>query len=140
MPFAPGRSGNPGGRPRGARNKATIAREALDGEGGEVVAGKLRELAGRGHVFAAHALFDRASRARRKRAVRARTEPASDNGAAAALVLEALAAGSLTSTSAANLLGLGARPLQSVAEYNGERTETRCAAGGKNNGERADRL
>jgi len=32
-PFAPGQSGNPNGRPKGARNKATIAAEALlDGE------------------------------------------------------------------------------------------------------------
>jgi uncharacterized protein DUF5681 len=141
MPFAPGQSGNPGGRPPGARNKATIAREALLGEGGEVVARKLRELAERGHVFAVHALLDRAVLARRMRRGQVpRTETAAGTGAAAALVLVGLAKGSLTSTTAAQLLGLGAGPLQTAAGNNRERTEPACAAVGKNGGESADPL
>jgi Family of unknown function (DUF5681) len=34
-PFQPGRSGNPGGRPKGARNKATILAEQLAKRKGE---------------------------------------------------------------------------------------------------------
>ena len=43
--FQVGQSGNPEGRPRGSRNRATIAvQELLDGEG-EVIARKAIELA-----------------------------------------------------------------------------------------------
>jgi hypothetical protein len=48
--FAPGHSGNPAGRPKGARNRATLAAEALLAENVEGLMGKLIEdgLAGDG--------------------------------------------------------------------------------------------
>jgi len=45
VPFKPGRSGNPNGRPAGSRNKATLAIESLlEGEA-EALARKVVELA-----------------------------------------------------------------------------------------------
>src|SRR5947209_14911431 len=48
MPFQPGQSGNPAGRPRGARNKATVLFEELLEENGEAVIRNLIERAKRG--------------------------------------------------------------------------------------------
>jgi len=51
-PFAPGTSGNPAGRPKGARNRATVAAEALlEGEA-EALTRKAVELALAGDVTA----------------------------------------------------------------------------------------
>jgi hypothetical protein len=51
--FAPGHSGNPAGRPKGARNRATLAAEALLAENVEGLLGKLIEggLAGDGQAL-----------------------------------------------------------------------------------------
>jgi Family of unknown function (DUF5681) len=51
-PFEPGQSGNPAGRPKGSRNKATLAVEALlDGEAEEITR-KAIELAKKGDLAA----------------------------------------------------------------------------------------
>ena len=52
MPFKPGQSGNPAGRPVGARNKRTIVAEKLCGRNGEYVAQLLMDLAEQGHPTA----------------------------------------------------------------------------------------
>jgi hypothetical protein len=58
-PFAPGKSGNPNDRPKGARNKATIAAESLlDGEV-ETLTRKLIERAKEGDVGALRFCLDR---------------------------------------------------------------------------------
>jgi hypothetical protein len=44
-PFEPGQSGNPSGRPKGARNKATVVIEALLEDEAEALIRKVIELA-----------------------------------------------------------------------------------------------
>ena len=51
-PFAPGQSGNPNGRPKGARNKATIAAEALLDGDAEAITRKIVEKALDGDMIA----------------------------------------------------------------------------------------
>jgi hypothetical protein len=129
MTFTPGVSGNPSGRPKGTRNRLTLARAALFGVEREEVARKLAELAGRGHAFALEALFDPVSLARFKRAARRHSPPPAGSGATAALTLEALASGKINATAATALLEAagrlpaknnGPRPvrLQTLAETN----------------------
>lgn len=51
MTFQPGQSGNPAGKPKGSRNKATLAAETLlDGEA-ETITRKVIELAKPGDIF-----------------------------------------------------------------------------------------
>src|SRR5580704_11696466 len=62
-PFAKGQSGNPAGRRRGCRNKATRAAEAyLDGEA-ETLARKAVELALAGNALALRLCLERTDRA-----------------------------------------------------------------------------
>ena len=64
--FRPGESGNPGGRPKGSRNKATLAMEALlDGEGEEITR-KAIELAKDGDMGAIRVCMDRIAPPRRQ--------------------------------------------------------------------------
>ena len=68
-PFPEGTSGNPAGRPRGARNRTTLAAEQLlDGEA-EVLTRKLLELAKDGNVTALRLCVDRIIPARRDRLI-----------------------------------------------------------------------
>ena len=58
-PWKPGQSGNPTGRPKGARNKATLAAEALlDGEA-EQITRKAIEKAKAGDMVAIRLCLDR---------------------------------------------------------------------------------
>jgi hypothetical protein len=68
-PFKPGQSGNPDGRPKGARNRSTIAAEALlDGEA-EALTRKAIELALAGEPTALRLCMERLLPARRDRPV-----------------------------------------------------------------------
>lgn len=58
MRFKPGQSGNPAGRPRGSRNKRTIAAEKLFGENREYFARLAIELAKRGDPRALRLCMD----------------------------------------------------------------------------------
>jgi hypothetical protein len=104
MPFSKGQSGNPGGRPLGARHKATLAAEALlDGEA-EGLTRKCIEAALHGDGAAMRICMDRILPPRKERPVSFRLPPlksAEDAAAAMAAITDALAVGELTLSEAA---------------------------------------
>jgi hypothetical protein len=104
--FAPGASGNPGGRPKGSRNKATLALEALlDGQA-EALTQKAVELALSGDITALRLCLDRILPARRDRPVSFEMVPintAGDAKVASAALLKAVAAGILTPSEASEI-------------------------------------
>jgi hypothetical protein len=107
MTFLPGQSGNPAGRPRGSRNKKTIALEVLlDGES-EAVMQKMITLAKMGDDVAMRLCVERMMAPRRERPVPLqlpRVESDADARRASADVLEALAEGEITPKEAEHLL------------------------------------
>ena len=69
MAFKPGRSGNPSGKPRGTRNKTTLAIEVLlDGEA-QAITRKAIEMAKAGDGTAMRLVMERLIAPRRDRAV-----------------------------------------------------------------------
>lgn len=105
-PFKPGQSGNPSGRPKGARNTVTLMLEALlDGEA-EGIARKAIELAKAGDSRALKACFDRLLPAHRGRPVTFRfpnLKTVADLPKASAALLSAVADGELTPSEACEL-------------------------------------
>ena len=99
QPFEKGRSGNPAGRRRGSRNRATLAAAVpLEGES-EALTRKAVELALAGDPVALRLCIERILPVCRERAVRLALpaiEGASDVSAAANAVTSALARGALT--------------------------------------------
>ena len=108
-PFAPGTSGNPNGRPRGARNKATLAAEALlEGEA-EALTRKLVDKAKEGDISALRFCLDRICPPRRDRVVTIEMPEIGsleDAGKAASTIFAACAAGEISTGEAADLLAL----------------------------------
>jgi hypothetical protein len=108
-PFEPGHSGNPNGRPKGSRNKATVlAEELLDGEA-EALLRKVIEKALAGDSAALRLCLDRVAPLRRGRLVTfelPKIESAKDACAAASAVLAACANGELSTAEAAEFMGL----------------------------------
>ena len=106
MPFQPGQSGNPDGRPRGARNRRTIAFENLMEGEADSIARKAIEMAKEGYMAAIRLVIDRLAPACRDRPVAFElpplTKPA-DAVAAAAAIAAAVAAGDLTPSEAAKM-------------------------------------
>ena len=104
--FKPGQSGNPSGRPKGARNRATLALEAiLEGEA-EAITRKVIELALDGDTVALRLCLDRIAPARRDRHIAFALPPvatASDAVTASAALVAAVADGELTPSEAAEL-------------------------------------
>ncbi len=113
--FKPGQSGNPAGRPVGARNKATVAVEALlDGEA-ETLTRQALGLAAAGDPAMVRFCLDRIAPARKDRPVPftlPKLRTVADAIEASSMLVEAAAAGELTPTEAA---GLG----QLVAGFHG---------------------
>jgi hypothetical protein len=97
--FAAGQSGNPAGKPKGARHKTTLAIQALlDGEG-EALTRKAVELALAGDITALRLCLDRIAPARKDNPVTVELPPIStseDAAKAMAAILGAVAEGSIT--------------------------------------------
>ena len=97
--FRPGVSGNPAGKPRGARHEALKALDAIGQANAEAIMQKAIEMALDGDVTAQRILLDRIWPAARGRTVRFTLPPirtAADAAEAAGAVLRAVSDGELT--------------------------------------------
>ena len=104
--FKPGQSGNPAGKPKGTRNAATLAMEALlDGQG-EALTHRAIELALEGDITALRLCLDRVLPARKDRPVTFALPPIKtpqDAAATISAVLAAVASGELTPSDASEI-------------------------------------
>jgi hypothetical protein len=108
-PFKAGRSGNPEGRPRGSRNKATMAVEALLDGDAEGIARKAVEKALEGDMAALRLCLERLLPPRRDRPVTfelPKIETVNDLTIASSAILKACAAGTLSPDEAAEVMSL----------------------------------
>jgi hypothetical protein len=104
--FQKGQSGNPRGRPAGSRNNATLACEALLEGQAEALTQKAVEMALGGDTVALKLCLERICPVRKDRAVRFPLPPitsARDAADIAAAVAQAVAAGQLTPSEAAEI-------------------------------------
>ena len=108
-PFSRSRSGNPAGRPAGARNRTTLAAEQLlDGEA-QALTQKVIELAQKGDITAIRLCFDRILPRRRERLLSfdmPALASAMDARKAIAAIIEAVAAAEITPGEARELTKL----------------------------------
>ena len=104
--FKPGQSGNPSGRPKGSRNKATLTMETLlDGEA-DAITRKAIEKALGGDPAALRLCMERIAPARRDRPIQfdfPKIETTSDAAKASAALVAAVARGDLTPSEASEL-------------------------------------
>lgn len=107
--FKPGQSGNPKGKPKGARHKATLAAlELLDGEA-EALSRKAVELALEGDTTALRLCLERIAPPRKDAPVSfelPEMQTANDALAAINAIVQAVANGELTPGEASGLAGL----------------------------------
>jgi hypothetical protein len=104
MPFEKGESGNPAGRPRGARNRATLLMQNLLANDAEAIGRKAIELAIAGDLAAIRLCMDRLAPVRRDEPVAFELPPIEKPGdlvTATASIVAAVAAGELTPSQAA---------------------------------------
>jgi len=99
--FKPGVSGNPKGRPRGARNKATVLAESLIDGQAEALVGKLLEMALAGDVTALRVAVERLLPPAKDRpinadAIKLPSLKPSNLAEASAVIVRAVASGRLT--------------------------------------------
>jgi Family of unknown function (DUF5681) len=131
--FKEGQSGNPAGRPVGSRHKATLAAEALpDGEA-EGLSRKAVELAFKGDTVALRLCLERIIPARKDRPVSfslPQIQTAADTVKASAALLNAVAAGELTPSEAAELGKLVAAHVQAIQAVELEARITRLEGKG----------
>jgi len=116
-PFAPGESGNPNGRPKGSRNKATIAAEGLLEDEAEALTRRAIELALAGNLAALRLCFERLLPPRRGRAVifdLPAINSAADVLTASSAILTACAEGTLSPREAADVMGLLQTQLRAI--------------------------
>ena len=108
-PFRPGQSGNPAGKPKGVRNRATLAAEALlEGEA-RALTRKAIELGLAGDTAALRLCMERIIPPRKDRAVRLALPPVAsvqDAREAVNVVLAAVAEGGITLAEASAALDL----------------------------------
>jgi Family of unknown function (DUF5681) len=108
-PFEPGQSGNPNGRPRGTRNRATLAAEALINNKAQDLAEKALELALKGDSAMLRGLLSTFVPPCRERPAELdlpKIETAADAIAACSVVFAALAEGNLTPGQAREVMEL----------------------------------
>jgi hypothetical protein len=106
MPFEKGASGNPAGRPRGSRNRATLLMEGLLADDAEAIGRKAIAMAKQGDMAAIRLCMDRLAPVRKGEPVAFELPPLdkpADSVAAAAEIVAAVAAGELTPSEAADL-------------------------------------
>lgn len=121
MPFEKGESGNPAGRPRGARNRATLLMQNLLADDAEAIGRKAIEMAKAGELAAIRLCMDRLAPARKDEPVAFELPPIekpTDIVAATASIVAAVAAGDLTPSQAAELskvIDVHVRALESKA-------------------------
>ena len=105
MTFKPGQSGNPAGKPKGARNRATLAVEALlEGEA-EALSRKAIDLALAGDTVALRLCLERIAPVRKGRAITLELGPvktAQDLADAQATIIAAMGAGEVTTDEASD--------------------------------------
>src|SRR5580658_7817805 len=107
--FRKGQSGNPAGKPKGARHKATMAAEALLDNEAEALTRKAIERAKEGDSVALRLCLERILPARKDRAVSfalPKIESAADAGKASTAILTAVATGDVTPLEAEAVLRL----------------------------------
>ena len=106
MPFQKGQSGNPAGRPRGSRNKASIRMQEMLEEKAEALVNKVVELAMGGNIAALRLCLDRLVPARKSEPLSCEMPPlarAADAVAAIGGIASAAVAGDVTADEAAKL-------------------------------------
>ena len=106
MQFQKGESGNPAGRPRGARNRTTVLLENVLADDAEAITRKAIELAKAGEIAAIRMCMDRLAPAPKHEPVVFDLPPldtAADSVAAAAKLVAAVADGDLTPSEAMDL-------------------------------------
>jgi len=106
MPFEKGESGNPAGRPRGARNRATLLMQNLLADDAEAIGRKAIEMAIAGDLAAIRLCMDRLAPVRKDEPVAFELPPLekpADIVAATASIVAAVAAGELTPSQAAEV-------------------------------------
>jgi len=116
-PFEPGQSGNPNGRPKGARNRVTRAVEALIDGQGEALAAEAVAKALQGDSPMLRALLSTLVPPRRERTVEfelPKIESADDLPKASSAVITACAAGELSPHEASEVMGLISTHVRSI--------------------------
>src|SRR3954468_8403210 len=106
MPFEKGQSGNPAGRPRGSRGRATMALQDMLARDAESIARTAINLAKHGNIAALRICIDRLLPPRRQEPVTLdlpALDKVADTVAATSAIVAAVAAGDLTAAEAADL-------------------------------------
>jgi hypothetical protein len=104
--FKKGQSGNPAGRPKGSRNKAIVALEAIFDDAGKEIANKVLDLAKAGDMGAIKLALERVLPPRRDRPISfelPNIENAADLAKASAALIAGIAAGDITPSEASDI-------------------------------------